>query len=214
MDGFDPTRRIGLIIDEWGTWHPVMEGTNPSFLRQQSTIRDALVAALSLDTFNRHADKVTMANIAQTVNVLQSMILTDGPKMMVTPTCHVYGMYVPHQGADSLRCRVDTDEIDFMIGESKASVPRVAGSCSRNGNCITLSLVNTHVCEPVEIEVDLRGVGEAELRSWRVLTAKDIHDHNSFDDPDRVSPADGDLCAGSVALPPASVNVLQFCLNR
>jgi alpha-N-arabinofuranosidase len=214
MDGFDPTRRIGLIIDEWGTWHPVMEGTNPSFLKQQNTIRDALVAALSLDTFNRHADKVTMANIAQTVNVLQSMVLTEGPKMMVTPTCHVYGMYAPHQGADSLRCRVDTDEIDFMIGESKASVPRVAGSCSRNGTSITLSLVNTHVCEPVEIEVDLRGVGEVELRSWRVLTAKDIHDHNSFDDPDRVSPTDGDVCAGSVALPPASVNVLQFCLNR
>ena len=86
MDAYDPQRRIGLIVDEWGTWHPVEEGTNPRFLYQQNTLRDALVAATTLDIFNRHADKVVMANIAQTVNVLQAMVLTEGEKMLVTPT--------------------------------------------------------------------------------------------------------------------------------
>ena len=210
MDGFDPERKIGLIIDEWGTWHPTIEGTNPRFLRQQNTIRDALVAAMSLDIFNRHADKVVMTNIAQTVNVLQSMVLTDGPKMLLTPTYHIYEMYVPHQGADSLPCGVNTDMMEFAAPTGKSSIPRVAGSCSRTGDGITLSLVNTHVSEPVEIEVDLRGVGKTRLESWRVLDSADIHDHNTFEKPERVKPRDGDVSSGRITLSPASVNVLRY----
>src|SRR5262249_39242374 len=103
MDGYDPDRRIGLIVDEWGTWHPSAPGRNPAFLWQQNTMRDALVAAATLDIFNRHADKVVMSNIAQMINVLQAMILTDGPRMTVTPTYHVYRMYREHHGAQSLR---------------------------------------------------------------------------------------------------------------
>ncbi len=215
MDGFDPQRRIGLIIDEWGAWHPPMDGTNPSFLCQQNTIRDALVAALSLDTFNRHADKVVMTNIAQTINVLQSMILTDGPRMLVTPTYHVYDMYSSHQDGDSLRIAVDTDRIEFKLHDSKttSAFPRVAGSCSRKGDIITLSLVNAHVSEPVEVQVDLRGVGGAEMKSHRILMARDIHDHNTFSRPNTVRPTNKPVGSGSVALPPASVNVLTYVVE-
>jgi alpha-N-arabinofuranosidase len=113
MDAYDPQRKIGLIIDEWGTWHPVEPGTHPRFLYQQNTIRDALVAATTLDIFNRHADKVVMANIAQTVNVLQAVVLTEGERMLVTPTGHVYEMYAPHQGGKSVRTRVETEQISF-----------------------------------------------------------------------------------------------------
>ena len=128
MDAFDPQRRIGLIVDEWGTWHPAEKGTNPRFLYQQNTLRDALVAATTLDIFNRHADKVVMANIAQTVNVLQAMVLTEGDKMLVTPTGHVYEMYAPHQGGQAIRMMVETEQIDFQKGDRQESVVAVAGS--------------------------------------------------------------------------------------
>jgi alpha-N-arabinofuranosidase len=212
MDGFDPERRIGLAVDEWGTWHPPMQGTNPRFLRQQNTIRDALVAALSLDILNRHADKVVMANIAQLVNVLQSLILTEGPNMLLTPTYHVYEMYSPHQGAHSLPCRVDTDSLEFRRpgADGKGSVPRVAGSASRMETSINLSLVNTHTCEPADVEIEMRGVRKADMVSWRVLGADDIHEHNTFDDPHRVAPKDEDTSAGGLSLRPASVNILTF----
>ena len=208
MDGFDPHRDIGLVIDEWGTWHPPMEGTNPRFLKQQNTIRDALVAALSLDIFNRHADKVVMANIAQMINVLQSMILTNGREMLLTPTFHVYEMYAPHQGSDSVKCRIGTDEIS-LDGPGGGSIPVVAGSSSRSGEELVLSLVNSHVSEAVAVEVDIRGAGTAEMRSWRILAADDIHGHNTFEDPEAVKPVDMQV-TDEVVLPPASVNVLTY----
>jgi alpha-N-arabinofuranosidase len=123
MDGFDPQRKIGLIIDEWGTWQPAAPGRNPGHLWQQNTIRDALVAALTLDIFNRHADKVVMANIAQVINVLQAMILTDGDRMLLTPTYHVYNMYQSHQGGQSLRTS--------SRGRVRSRSPRAI----RNGSC-------------------------------------------------------------------------------
>ena len=126
MDGYDPERRIGLIVDEWGTWHPPESGRERRFLWQQNTLRDALVAALSLDIFNRHADKVVMGNIAQTINVLQAMILTEEEKMLVTPTGHVYGMYAPHQGARSLRTSFEAKSISF----DDQSLFGLAGSAS------------------------------------------------------------------------------------
>ena len=100
MDKFDPEKKIGLICDEWGTWFTCEPGTNPGFLYQQNTMRDALVAGLSLNVFNKHCDRVKMANIAQLVNVLQAVILTDGPKMLLTPTYHVFHMYKYHQDAE------------------------------------------------------------------------------------------------------------------
>ncbi len=213
MDGFDPERRIDLVVDEWGTWHLPMEGTNPHFLKQQSTMRDALVAALTLDIYNRHSDKVAMANIAQTVNVLQALILTHGKDMLLTPTYHVYEMYSPHQGGQSLPCRVSTDRIWFDSPQGRKSVPRLAGSCSRKGNAVTLTLVNTHVSEAAEVEVEFRGAGIAQLDGWRVLASDDIHDHNTFREPDQVKPRLEDGASG-IVLPPASVNVLTYGMGN
>lgn len=202
MDAWDPTRRIGLIIDEWGTWHPVEEGTNPAFLYQQNTLRDAIVAASTLDIFNRHADKVVMANIAQMVNVLQAVILTEGEKMLITPTGHVYEMYAPHQGAQSLRLRVETPEIQFQKtkilqtswqsalqkGEKmEGSIPTVAGSASIRENILFLSLTNSHAREEAEVVVHLLGDARVEGVKAQVLSGE-IHAHNTFDSPNHVVP--------------------------
>src|SRR5260370_31445927 len=99
MDRYDPEKRVAMVVDEWGTWFDVEPGTNPGFLYQQNTIRDALVAGLSLNIFNNHAHRVHMANIAQTVNVLQAMVLTEGEKMLLTPAYHAFKMHKAHQGA-------------------------------------------------------------------------------------------------------------------
>jgi len=213
MDKFDPERKVDLVVDEWGTWHEVMPGTNPRFLRQQNTIRDALVAAIALDVFNRHSGSLAMANIAQTVNVLQSMILTQGSEMILTPTYHVFEMYSPHRGCDSLRTMIDTRQIEFESEIGRSSIPMLAGSSSARAGYVHVSLVNTSVSEWARTEVELHGAGSPELESWRVLAAEDIHDHNTFDQPERVKPEDmgpGDV----LELPPASVNVMRYRLGE
>jgi len=217
MDGYDPERRIGLIVDEWGTWHPTEPGREPGFLWQQNTIRDALVAALSLDIFNRHADKVVMGNIAQTINVLQAMILTDGDKMLVTPTGHVYGMYAPHQGARSLRISFEADPISFKVGKEEQSLFGLTGSASLKGDKLFLTVVNPHADEPVETTIELRGAGEAKSASVSVLTHDDIHAHNTFDEPDTVAPVDETLSVNGKVFhhifPAASVTALSISLS-
>jgi alpha-N-arabinofuranosidase len=214
MGEYDGGHRAKLAVCEWGTWHEVMPGTNPRFLRQQNTMRDALIAALTLDVFNRHCDKIDMANIAQTVNVLQCMILTDGPKMITTPTYHVFEMYVPHQGAESLECEVLTSQIHFKEGDEDRALPRIAASCSKKDYTMTLSLVNAHAAEPLQLAVSFPGLPSAELASWRVLSADDIHAHNSFDEPKAVTPRTMiDIIrgpSGQITLPPASVNVVTY----
>jgi len=213
MDGFDPDRRIDLIVDEWGAWHPVMEGTPPRFLRQQNTLRDALVAALSLDIFNRHADKVAMANIAQTINVLQAMCLTDGPRMFRTPTHHVYAMYAAHQGGESAPVRAECDSIfEHRYAGIRQPLPRIAGSASVKDGLLTVSITNTHPTEDVTVTLDVRG-RQAAAEGLRTLAAADIHAHNDFDSPDRVQPADGELDGLTLHLPPASVNVATIRLS-
>ena len=109
MDRYDPQQRVGLIVDEWGCWHNVEPGTNPGFLYQQNTMRDAMVAALTLNIFNRHCDRVVMANLAQMVNVLQAVILTEGAQMVLTPTYYVFDLYRPHMGAQEADCKVQCD---------------------------------------------------------------------------------------------------------
>ena len=142
MDAFDPDRKIGLIVDEWGTWHPPTPGHNPRFLWQQNTIRDALVAALTLDIFNRHADKVVMANIAQTINVLQALLLTDEHQMIKTPTYHVYDLYKEHQAGTAVRALVTSPGIDCRIGAETRRLNQLSGSASVIGKTLTLTLVN------------------------------------------------------------------------
>jgi alpha-N-arabinofuranosidase len=230
MDAWDPGRRIGLVVDEWGTWHPVEKGTNPAFLYQQNTIRDAIVAANTLDIFNRHADKVVMSNIAQTINVLQAMILTEGPQMLVTPTGYVYEMYAPHQGAKALRARIETPEISFkkttilqstwqsalQPGEKlEGRIPAVAGSASLKEDRLFLTLTNSSSNQASRVVVELLGGAEFGEAEGRVLSGE-IHAHNTFADPTRVTPQafalDCKRTALNLDLPPASVAAITVRL--
>jgi alpha-N-arabinofuranosidase len=187
MDGFDPERKIGLIVDEWGTWHKAAAGRNPAFLWQQNTMRDALVAGLTLDIFNRHADKLIMGNIAQTINVLQALILTDGPKMLTTPTYHVYDMYQAHQGGRSLWTAFEAPEIAFQGVTQEQHLPGLQGSASLKENVLTLTVVNTHATEAAEAAVVLRA-GQAREATATELAHSDVHAHNTFDAPETVKP--------------------------
>lgn len=211
MDKYDPKKRVGLIVDEWGTWYDVEPGTNPGFLYQQNTLRDAIVAGLNFHIFHAHADRVAMANIAQTVNVLQAMVLTDQAKMLLTPTYHVFEMYKVHQDATALR--VDLISPDYAFGDQH--IPAVSASASKNAaGKVHLSLVNTHAHEAVTVTCTLAGL-EAKSVSGRVLTAGAMNAHNTFDQPDAVAPQafDGAQIEGgtlTVTLPAKSVVVLSL----
>jgi alpha-L-arabinofuranosidase len=209
MDEFDPQRRIGLIIDEWGTWHPPTPGRNPQHLWQQNTIRDALVAALTLNLLNEQADKVVMANIAQTVNVLQAMCLTQGEALVLTPTYHVFDLYQSHQGGQSLRTIAESGASSFVAGQEKRSIDHLHASASLSQGKLTLSVVNTHASLPVDAALDLRGRTLRDV-SVRVLADEDIAAHNTFAEPQRVQPksvaVDEEL--SRITLPPASVTVI------
>lgn len=211
MDRYDRGKRIGMIVDEWGTWHDVEPGTNPGFLYQQNTLRDALVAALNFHIFHRHADRVAMANIAQTVNVLQAMILTDGGKMLRTPTYHVFEMFKVHQGATFLPVELQTP--DYVLGGER--LPAVSASATRTGQGVVhLSLVNTHPRQAMPVKARLEGAAPASV-TGRILTAAEINAHNTFDRPDAVSPApfanaglrDGNL---ELVIPSKSVVILEL----
>jgi alpha-N-arabinofuranosidase len=231
MDAWDPARKIGLIVDEWGTWHPVEDGTNPAFLYQQNTIRDAIVAANTLDIFNRHADKVVMANIAQTINVLQAMILTEGEQMLVTPTGYVYEMYAPHQGAMALRTRIETPDINFRKSNilqtswqsalqkdetMEGSIPLIAGSASLKGKELFLTMTNSHAQEAGEVTTDILGGAKINMARGQIL-AGEIHAHNTFSSPSVATPQVLDVSCESfrlsLTLPPASVAAIQIQLG-
>lgn len=211
MDRYDPARRVGLIVDEWGTWHDVEPGTNPGFLYQQNTLRDALVAALNFHIFHRHAGRVTMANIAQTVNVLQAMILTDGARMIVTPTYRVFEMYQVHQGSTALPVGVSSP--DYALGGQ--AIPAVSATASRNAaGAVHLSLVNTEPHRPAEIACALSGPVGARAHG-RILTAPAMNAHNTFEHPDAVTAADFTAFSRrennlTVALPAKSIVTLEF----
>ncbi len=167
MDRYDPKKRVGLIIDEWGTWFDVEPGTNPGFLYQQNTMRDAMVAAVHLDIFNRHCDRVFMANIAQTVNVLQAIILTDGDQMVLTPTYYVFDLYREHMNAKELDCFVEAGK----IGTDKFSLPGVTASASEKDGRITVTLSNLHPEKDEEVVIRLRDEA-IEKAEGRILTGK------------------------------------------
>lgn len=213
MDSYDPMGRIGLVCDEWGTWWNVEEGTNPGFLFQQNTVRDALVAGLHFDVFHRHARRLTMANIAQTVNVLQAMVLTDGDRLVLTPTYHVFEMNKGHQDASQLDAHVlevPSIEVDG------APLPLLSMSASTKGGAALLSLTHLSVDEHLEVTVDLRGRG-ARVRRARVLGGEATNAFNEPDAPSRVAPrplgaelADGIL---SVRMPPHSFATVELDLS-
>ncbi len=217
MDAYDPSRRIGLVVDEWGTWHPVEPGTNPAFLYQQNSLRDALVAATTLDIFNRHADKVVMANIAQVVNVLQAMVLTEpgSPRILVTPTGYVYEMYAQHKNGMSVRVLVEAPEILFSADGISSSIPVVAGSASVKERVLFLTLTNSHASDSTDVKVSLLAGASASSASAQSL-AGEIHAHNTFDAPDAIKPSALDVEAHGadvhITLPPASVTSVEIRL--
>ncbi|MCM1027699.1 MAG: alpha-N-arabinofuranosidase [Roseburia sp.] len=182
MDGYDPKKKIGLIVDEWGTWYDVEPGTNPGFLYQQNTMRDALVAGINLNLFNKHCDRVKMANIAQTVNVLQAVILTEGDRMVKTPTWDVFNLYKYHQDGELVESSVENAEAgleeDYMIPALSESV-----SLGQDGR-LHITLTNASLTDTAEIEAIL---AETPVKSVKasVLTGE-MRAHNTFDDPDAV----------------------------
>lgn len=209
LDQFDPQRKIGLIVDEWGAWHLPTPGRNPAHLWQQNTLRDALVAALTLDVFNRNADKLVMANIAQTVNVLQAMVLTQGEKMMTTPTYHVFEMYRTHQGGRSLRTSFEAPPISFAAGDEKRRIAGLSGSASLKGDLLTLSVVNPHASLPLEATLDFQGGAPGEA-TVSVLTHSDLAAHNTFENPGQLRPVSGAWeIRDRHVFPPASVTVIR-----
>jgi len=205
-------RRIGLAIDEWGAWYDPEPGSRPGFLYQQNSLRDALVAALNFHVFHRHADRVVMANIAQTVNVLQAMILTDKEKMLRTPTYWVFEMFKVHQGGTFLP--VDLQSPDYVFGQER--IPMVSASATRaaSGSAVHLSLANTSPGQGVKLSVKLAGITPKSV-AGRVLTASAINACNTFEAPNAVTPAafTGAAVRGDtleVMLPAKSVVVLTL----
>jgi len=186
MDKYDPQKRVGLIVDEWGAWYDDEPGSNPGFLYQQNTLRDALVAGVTLNIFNHHADRVKMANIAQMINVLQAMILTDNEKMTVTPTYWVFEMDTVHHDATLLPSELQC--VDYAFGDK--TIPAVSASASRDqAGKIHVTLCNLNPNQSVEVPCELQGAKAGEI-SGRVLTAPEMNAHNTFDQPDNVKPTE------------------------
>ena len=189
MDKYDSEKRVALVVDEWGTWYDVEPGTNPGFLYQQNTMRDALVAGIHFNIFNKHCDRVKMANIAQTINVLQAVILTDGAKMVLTPTYHVFDMYKVHQDAELLDFNIDTPE--YML-DSEHGIPQVTATVSSDDSGkIHISLCNLNPKESVTVECEFRGA-KVSKATCTILTTEEMNAHNTFDNPNNVVPEEFD----------------------
>lgn len=212
MDKYDPENEIDLVVDEWGGWYDTqLQGDdNPGVLFQQSTMRDAMIAGATLNIFNNHSERVKMANLAQTVNVLQAVALTEGEKMLLTPTYHVMEMYTVHHDAQLIPIEFDAPHYQ-MNGKN---LPAVSISASRNNaGEVNLSLVNIDSKKTHRLNLDLTGLGVNDLQA-RVLTSKKLQDHNTFENPEKVKPEDfknfrlqkDNL---EVDLPPFSVVVLS-----
>lgn len=213
MDKYDPQKRVAVMFDEWGAWHAVEPGTNPGFLYQQNSLRDAMVAGLTLNIFNNHCDRVKMANIAQMVNVLQAMVLTDGAKMVLTPTYYVYFLYTVHHDATLLPTELTTPQYAFEGQEDKLPAMNVSASRDKAGK-IHVSLVNIDPHNAVEVTAQLSGA-KAKKISGKVLTASEINSHNTFDKPTVVEPASftdakATESGFSVKLPAKSIVVLEI----
>ena len=211
MDKYDPQKKVAMVVDEWGGWYDVEPGTNPGFLYQQNTMRDAMIAGVTLNIFNNHADRVRIACLAQCINVLQAVILTDKEKMILTPTYHVMEMYNVHQDAKLLPLKIITD--DYTLGNDK--LPAVSASASKDASGKThISLVNIDTKNTQTITVDLEG-GQYASVTGRILTSSKLQDYNSFEEPGKIKPASfsgASLKANvlSVKLPPFSVVVLEL----
>lgn len=212
MDKYDPQKKVALVVDEWGGWYDVEKGTNPGFLYQQNTMRDAMIAGVNLNIFNNHADRVRMANIAQTINVLQAVILTDEEKMILTPTYHVMKMFNVHQDATLLPLDISSNNSYEVNGRN---LPAVSASASLDQNgAVHISLVNIHASEAQNIELLLRGTENKNVMAT-ILRSDKLQNYNDFDNPDRIKPetfSGASLKNGTLTteLPPFSVVVIEI----
>jgi alpha-N-arabinofuranosidase len=218
MGEIDRRRRVKLVVDEWGTWYkPGTEVAKSHLFGQQSTMRDALVAGLTFDTFHRHADKVAMANIAQLVNCLQSLFLADGDRFIATPTFHVFELYGQHVGGDAVRTIVSAPRLSYQRVDAAGSLWGLDGSASIKDTTLTLTVVNPHISEPREAEIAVRGASLGTAKAV-TLAAADIHAHNTFEQPAAVAPREDTVAparGGALVhrFPPASVTRLTFELR-
>lgn len=210
MDQYDPNRKTDLVVDEWGAWHAVEPGTNPGFLYQQNSLRDALVAGITLNIFNNHCDRVKMANIAQTINVLQAMFLTRNEAMILTPTYHVFDMYKVHQDAALMPCILSCET--YQCG--RESIPSISASASRDQEGkVHISLCNLNPNQKMRLSCEIDGMTAGKVKG-QMMTADEMTAHNSFDNPGVIQPtiftaAHIDDARLSVVLPPKSVVILE-----
>jgi alpha-N-arabinofuranosidase len=184
MEKYDPENRIALIADEWGNWHDAEPGTNPAFLYQQNTLRDALSAAIYLNIFNNHCDRVKMANIAQTVNVLQAMVLTQGDKMVKTPTFYVFKMYKAHHDAVLIPTEVTCN--DYVLEDDKIPVLSVSASKNTDGN-LTVSVVNVNPSESISTTILLDDNSKFKVEKAEIITAEAMDALNDFSKSEQVN---------------------------
>jgi len=210
MDKYDPEKRVALVFDEWGTWYDVEAGTNPGFLYQQNSMRDALVAALTLNYLNARCERVRMANIAQTINVLQALIFTDGAQMVLTPTYHIYDLYQVHHDATLLPQELEGP--DYVLGSESLPAISASASMDQQGR-IHLSLVNIDPHQPIDLQAELKGKTSAKV-TGKLLRSEKIDSHNTFDQPEELVPVEFDgarFKKGKLELtiPAHSVVVLQ-----
>ena len=207
MDRYDPAKKLALAVDEWGAWLSATPGTNAGFLQQQNSLRDAVLASLNLNIFMRHADRVRMSNIAQMANVLQAMVLTDGPRMILTPTYYVYRLYAPFQGAM-------LEPVSFEAGVYRPGIPRLDAVAARDAKGrLWVAITNIDPNRPAEIALR-KSQGAAGSVFAETLTAGRVESINTFDAPNLVAPkplpvstSDGLL---RLTLPPKSVTVVGF----
>jgi len=186
MDKYDPRKRVAFCVDEWGAWYDVEPGTNPGFLYQQNTLRDALLCATTMNIFHKHSDRVRMANIAQMVNVLQAIVLTKDDKMVLTPTYHIYNMYKVHHDATNLP--IELLSPSYTVGTRSLQAMNVSASKDANG-VIHVSIVNLDPKNAIETSCKL-GQITAKSVSGQIVTAKELATYNSFEKPNEVVMAD------------------------
>lgn len=214
MGEYDRQHRVKLVVDEWGAWYKPGSEVDPThLLGQQSTMRDAILAGLTLDTFNRHADKIAMANVAQLVNCLHSLFLAHEDKLILTPTFHVFEMFMPHMSSRAVRAVFSAPEVQYTRVNKPAEFWGLSGSASISGKQLTLTVTNPHLSEARETEIAVRGASVSAAQA-QVLSMPDVHAHNTFENPKVVQPRAGQAAVSSgvvsFAFPPASVTRLQI----
>ena len=212
----DPTHKVKLIVDEWGAWHQGAADMPANYLwAYPGSLRDALIAALTLDIFNRHADKIVMANVAQLINTIHSLFIAHEDKFALTPNYHVFAMYAAHQGAQSVRTVFSSPSIAFARDGQARALWGLGGSASLREKTLTLTVVNPHASAARECTIDLRGATAREGRAT-VLSSTDLRAHNSFEHPAALAPRDAAVTLRAGALvntfPAASVTKLQLDL--